>query len=101
MRFRNASDSRAVARSAAGSPADTRNTADSSTSPDRLQAAAIVSEAHRRRRHVDNLSVARREARLDHEIANQTAAEMRVAEDRAADGARACPPRLRGRPRRD
>ena len=95
VRLRNASDSRAIARSAAGSPGVTRNDRRQQHLAGRLQAAAIVAERHRRRRHVGDRAVARREPHARSTSSPiEPAAEMRVAEDRAADGARRAGPRF-------
>ena len=95
VRLRNASDSRAAARSAAGSPGDDAEHRRQQDLAGLLQAAAIVAERHRRRRHVDASTPSRVASRTSvDEIADQPAAEVRVAEDRAADGARRAGPRL-------
>ena len=67
----------------------------SRTSPRVLQAAAIVAERHRRRAARRSIAPSRDASRtLGDEIADEAAAEMRVAEDRAADGARRPGPRF-------
>ena len=81
---------------------ETRKTADRRTSPVSLQPAAIVPERHRRARRHRSIAPSRDgEPHLGDEIADETAAEMRVAEDARRRPSPACPPRLRGRRGRD
>src|SRR5206468_668972 len=62
-----------------------------------LQAALVVAEAHRRARDVGRDAGARCEPNLCDEFADQPAAEMRVAEDAAADRAGSARPRFETR----
>ena len=60
-----------------------------------LQPAAIVAERHRRRRHVaDRRRRGRPASHVGDQVADQPAAEVRVAEDRAANRARRAGPRF-------
>ena len=75
-----------------------RSSADSRTSPVSLQAAAVVRELHLGRRHVRDARRRRPSRRTDSTSSPiDRAAVVRVAEDRAADGARRAGPRLEAR----
>ena len=88
VRLRNASDSRAIARSAAGSPVPDAKVRRHDDLARAVQPAEVVSELHLGNRHVDEVARLRDERDPFDELADEPALEVRVAEHRPADRSR-------------
>ena len=87
VRLRNASDSRAVARSSSGLAGGDVEDRRQRHFPAALQAARVVAEAHLVDREIAHVAVRHQHTDFADQIADVAAAKMRVAVDGSADGA--------------